>query len=292
MANIPTMEEMLKAGVHFGHQASRWHPKMESYIYTTRNGVHIIDLKKTQDRLQKAIDFVIKSVSDGGSILFVGTKPQAQPLLESYAKQVGMPYIKSRWIGGTLTNYAEFKNSIQRYVELLRQRDSGGWDKYTKKERSELQKEVDRLHEFVSGLVTMDRPPKALFVVDIRTEKTAVKEANVMNIPVIALCDTNTNPLDVQYPIPANDDATRGIELMVKAISEACAAGVKSRKVVAGDVKKASPAPVAAKPAVKAKAPAPAAAVVKEEKKAEEAKPAAKKPRAPRAKKAEAKPKA
>lgn len=263
MANIPSMEDMLKAGVHFGHQASHWHPKMESFIYTTRNGVHIIDLKKTQDRLQKAIDFVTKIVAEGGNVLFVGTKPQAQPLVEQYAKQAGMPYIKGRWIGGTLTNYNEFKNSIQRYVELLRGRDSGDWEKYTKKERSELQKEVDRLHEFVSGLVTMDRPPKALFIVDIRTEKTAVKEANVMNIPVIALCDTNTNPDDVQFPIPANDDATRGIELMVKAMAEACVAGVKSRKVVAGDVKKAAPV---AKPAAK-----PAATVEK-------------KPRTPRAK--------
>lgn len=269
-ASIPTMDEMLKAGVHFGHQASHWHPKMEPYIYTTRNGVHIIDLKKTQDRLAQAMEFVTKIVSEGGSVLFVGTKPQAQPLIEQYAKAAGMPYVKSRWIGGTLTNYSEFKNSIQRYVELLRQKESGGWEKYTKKERSELQKEVDRLHEFVAGLVTMDRPPKAVFVVDIRMEKTAVKEANVMNIPVIALCDTNTNPLEVQHPIPANDDATRGIELMVKAISEACEAGIKSRKVVAGDMKKA---PVSA-PAAKTEAPA------------------AKKPRAPRAKKAEVKAKA
>lgn len=283
MANLPTMEELLKAGVHFGHQASHWHPKMEPYIYTTRNGVHIIDLKKTQDRLTKAIEFITKTVADGGNVLFVGTKPQAQPIIETYAKQAGMPYIKSRWIGGTLTNYSEFKNSIQRYVELLRQRDSGGWDKYTKKERSELQKEVDRLHEFVSGLVTMDRPPKAVFIVDIRSEKTAVKEANVMNIPIIALCDTNTNPLNVQHPIPANDDATRGIELMVKAISEACVAGVKSRKVVVGDVKKATPAaaPVSA-PAPQVSAQ-PAAAAPSEEKKT-----VAKKPRAA-AKKAEVK---
>ncbi len=223
---------MLKAGVHFGHQAAHWHPHMEPFIYTTRNGVHIIDLKKTQSKLKQALDFIAQTVASGGDILFVGTKVQAQPLVEKAAKEVNMPYVKSRWIGGSMTNFHAVKRSIERYLTLIRQRESREWEKYTKKERVELMKEEERLHEMVSGLVTMRQLPKAVFVVDIRTEQTAVKEANVMNIPVVALCDTNTNIKNVQHVIPCNDDATNGIALMLESVIEAVKEGLKNRKVV------------------------------------------------------------
>lgn len=261
MPKLPSMEEMLKAGVHFGHQASHWHPKMETYIYTTRNGVHIIDLKKTHTKLEAALAYLTKVVADGGDVLFVGTKIQAKPLVEQYAKACKMPYVCSRWVGGTLTNFNAIKISIQRYVELLRGKESGDWEKYTKKERSELQKEVDRLHEMFAGLVNMRSIPKAMFVVDIRTEQTAVKEAHVMKVPVVAVCDTNTNPTAITCVIPANDDATRGVELMIKAAAEACEEGLKNRKVVAAPVKKeVTPAfrPAAARKPAPAKEAAPA----------------------------------
>lgn len=243
MAKIPTLEDMLKAGVHFGHQAAHWHPHMEPFIYTTRNGVHIIDLKKTQSKLQKALEFITQTVANGGDILFVGTKVQAQPLIEKTAKELNMPYVKSRWIGGSMTNFHAVKRSIERYLNLIRQRESGEWEKYTKKERVELMKEEERLHDMVSGLVTMRSLPKAVFVVDIRTEQTAVKEANVMKIPVVALCDTNTNIKNIQHVIPCNDDATNGIALMLESVVEAVKEGLKNRKVVS--------APVAAKSAAR-----------------------------------------
>ncbi|MBI4122217.1 MAG: 30S ribosomal protein S2 [Parcubacteria group bacterium] len=260
MAKLPTMEQMLKAGVHFGHQSSHWHPKMEPYIYTTRNGVHIIDLKKTTAKLEAALAYVSKVVADGGDVQIVGTKLQANPMKEKYAKACKMPYVSTRWVGGTLTNFNAIKLSIQRYVELLRGRDGGDWEKYTKKERSELQKEIDRLHEMFAGLVNMRGIPKAMFVLDIRTEQTAVKEAHVMKVPVVAVCDTNTNPTNIACVIPANDDATHGIELLVKAVAEACEEGLNNRKVVAAPEKKSpfaqtpapvrKAAPVAATPAV------------------------------------------
>lgn len=256
--SFPTLEEMLQAGMHFGHKASSWHPKMQPYIYTTRNGLHIIDLKKTKSQAESALKFIEKTVADGGDILFVGTKAQARSVIEDVAKQAEMPYIKSRWIGGMLTNFKEVKKSIKRYIDLNRGKDSGDWAKYTKKEQIGLQKETDKLHQSVSGLVNLDKLPKAIFIVDIRTEKTALLEANVMGIPVIAICDTNVNPSRVEHVIPANDDAKKGIDIMVKLIGEACVAGKKQRKVVpkAAKAKGAKPVKKAApkKEAVKATA--------------------------------------
>jgi len=276
MYKIPTMEEMLKAGCHFGHQAAHWHPHMEPFIYTTRNGVHIIDLKKTQEKLQKAMEFISQTVAAGGDILFVGSKVQALPLIEKAAKEVNMPYAKSRWIGGTMTNFHAVKKSIDRYLNLLRQRDGGEWEKYTKKERSELQKEVDRLHSMVSGLSTMKSLPKAMFVVDVRTEQSAVKEANVMNVPIVAVCDTNVNPKFIKHVIPCNDDATRGISMMLDCAVEAIKDGLKHRKVVPQAM---------AKPVVRAAAPAARKAAPAATKKVAETAPAteAKKPAAKRA---------
>ncbi len=256
--NIPTMEEMLKAGMHFGHQTNRWHPKMASYLYTTRNGLHIFDLKKTQKNLEESLKFIEKTVADGGDVLFVGTKSQARPIIEEYAKQAEMPYIRSRWIGGMLTNFSEVKKSIRRYVDLQKQKKAGEWDKYTKKEQILLQKEVDKLDGSVAGLVSLDRMPKIVFIVDIRIEKTALKEANVMKIPVVAICDSNVNPTTVKHVIPANDDATKGVEMIVKLVAEACATGKKKRKIVPAKAAKAQVSkptkPVAKKTAPKKEA--------------------------------------
>lgn len=274
MYKIPTMEEMLKAGCHFGHQAAHWHPHMEPFIYTTRNGVHIIDLKKTQEKLQKAMEFISQTVAAGGDILFVGSKVQALPLIEKAAKEVNMPYAKSRWIGGTMTNFHAVKKSIDRYLNLLRQRDGGEWEKYTKKERSELQKEVDRLHSMVSGLSTMKSLPKAMFVVDVRTEQSAVKEANVMNVPIVAVCDTNVNPKFIKHVIPCNDDATRGISMMLDCVVEAIKDGLKHRKVVPQAM--AKPVVRATAPAARKAAPAPTKKVAETAPATEAKKPAAK----------------
>ena len=228
---IPTMEEMLKAGVHFGHQSSRWHPKMEPYIYTVRNGVHIFDLKKTQKGLEKAAEFLSKIAEEGGDILFVGTKTQAAPLIQKYAKEAGVLYTKSRWMGGLLTNFDTVKKVILHYLDLIKQRDAGDWDKYTKKEQIDLSRELEKLEANVSGLAKMTALPKALFIVDIRKEKTALLEANACGIPIVALCDSNVNPDMVTYVIPGNDDATKGLELIIKTIAGSVGEGMKNRKV-------------------------------------------------------------
>lgn len=236
---------MLMAGMHFGHKASNWHPKMAPFIYTTRNGLHIIDLKKTKTQLESALKFLEKTVADGGDVLFVGTKSQAKPIIEQYAKQAEMPYIRARWIGGMLTNFNEVKKTIKRYLDLQKGKASGDWSKYTKKEQIGLQKELDKLDASVAGLANVSKLPAAIFIVDIRNEKTALLEANVVDIPVVAVCDTNVNPDRVDHVIPANDDATKGIELIVKLAAEACQAGLKQRKLV--PAKKADKKPVAKK---------------------------------------------
>ncbi len=256
------MEELLRAGVHFGHQSSRWHPKMAPYIYTAKNGRHIIDVKKTAQKLEEAAQHLQKIVADGGTVLFVGTKSQAQPIVEKYATEVGMPYVRGRWIGGLLTNFGEVKKTIRRYIDLLKQREAGQWAKYTKKEQVLLQKEVEKLATFVSGLVTLEKLPQAIVIVDIRTEKTALQEANVVHVPVFAFCDTNVNPRGVKHMIPANDDATKGIDLLMGVLTEAVKEGLNNRKVVAAKVVK----PAEEKPKKKAAA-----------KKTAEKKPAAKK---------------
>lgn len=264
---------MLKAGVHFGHQSSHWHPKMAPYIYTIRNGVHIIDLKKTTTQLQVALDFLTATVAAGGDVLFVGTKTQAQPLVEKYAQLCEMPYIRGRWIGGVLTNFSIIKLVIKKYLTMTKDKQSGEWGKYTKKEQVELNKELARLESNVAGLKTMDKLPKALFVVDVRTEKTAIHEANNKEIPVVGVCDTNVNPSCIDYVIPANDDATRGIELMLQLASEAVMKGLKQRALVAP---KAAPKTAPKKEIVKAVEKTVAVAPKAEEKKA------APKKRAPR----------
>lgn len=209
---------MLKAGMHFGHRTNRWHPKMKQFIFTSKNGVYIIDLKKTQEKMGEALEFMAKLVAEGKSILFVGTKKQVAGPMQKMAEETNQPYIVGKWLGGYLTNFPVVKKSVKKYLDLIEKRESGKLDKYTKKERLEFDREIAKLKERVGGLSNLNKLPDALFVWDIKEEETAVTEAIQKNIPIIAICDTNVNPELANYPIPANDDATKTIALVLGAI--------------------------------------------------------------------------
>ncbi len=219
MQNL-TLNDLLQAGVHFGHQKAKWHPKMRSFLFAERNGVHVIDLEKTLEKLQEASEFAEKIGENGGSILFISTKSQAKNIIEKYATQAGMPYIKERWVGGLFTNYSNVGKLIKKYKSLKEQRDSGALSKYTKKEQVEFGKEIERLEKMVGGLEGMTKLPDAIFVVDAKREKTAILEAKKRKIPVISFADSNINPDMIDYPIPANDDAVNSIDLITRTIAE------------------------------------------------------------------------
>lgn len=218
---LPTIVELLQSGAHFGHQKGRWHPKMRSFLFAERNGVHIIDLEKTLERLKIAAEFAEKIGQNSGAILFVGTKNQGKKLIEKYAQQAGMPYITERWVGGLFTNFGNVSKLIKKYKSLKEQRDSGALAKYTKKEQVEFSKEIERLEKMVGGLETMARLPEAVFILDAKREKTALLEARKRKIPVISFADSNINPDMIDYPIPANDDAVNSIEIITRTIAEA-----------------------------------------------------------------------
>ena len=197
--------DMLKAGLHFGHQQSRRHPKMDPFIFTTRGGVSIINLEKTKAALNQAAAYAQEVVGSGGTVLFVATKRQARDIVQQAAQSAGMPYVVDRWIGGLFTNFGQVHSLIANLDTLKTQRASGELQKYTKKEQLDFEEEIQRLEKLVGGLGAMERLPQALFVVDIKSEKTAVHEAKALKIPVIAMCDTNVNPANIQYAIPANE---------------------------------------------------------------------------------------
>ena len=226
MAQI-TMSEMLKAGLHFGHQTRRWNPKMKQFILTQRNGIHIINLFKSLDMIDKAYDFIKQTVAHNGTVLFVGTKKQAQEAVQNQATRVNMPYVCERWLGGMLTNFQTVSTRVKRLKELEEMdfsdvRGSG----LTKKELLLLEREKDKLSKQLGGIRNMNRTPSAMFVVDINKEALAVEEAHKLGIPVVAIVDTNTDPEAVEYPIPANDDAIRGVELLTSLMADAVAEGL------------------------------------------------------------------
>jgi small subunit ribosomal protein S2 len=225
MTKIPTIEEMLKVGMHFGHRTSKWHPKMEPFIFGERNGVHIIDLSKSQKMLAIALDFMKKLSSESKVILFVGTKAQVKSELKKAAIEAGMPYVSGKWLGGCLTNFAIIKKSIRRYLDLTRKKETGELKKYTKKEQLEFDREIEKLELRVGGLVSLTKVPDAVFIWDIKNDATAVEESKKKNIPVIAVCDTNVNPTNVNYIIPSNDDATKAIKLVMGLVAEAVLEG-------------------------------------------------------------------
>ncbi len=224
-----TVEQLLESGAHFGHRTSSAYPKMKQYIFDERQGIHILDLDKTKSHLLTALQFIHSTVQQGGMIIFVGSKKQAAPLIEKYARGVGMPYVNNRWLGGTLTNFKIISTLIKNLKELKDNLESGKLEKYTKKEQLEFTREIARLEELVGGLDTLHVLPQALFIVDVRQEKTAVHEARALGIPVIALIDTNSNPEGVTYPIPANDDGVRSIDLIVRLASEAVSEGINDK---------------------------------------------------------------
>lgn len=239
MTKIPDLMTMLKSGVHFGHQLSKRHPKMKPYIFTAKSGFHILNLEQTQEKLGEALVFINKIVANGGTILFLGTKKQAQSIVMKHAKETGMPYVTTRWLGGTFTNFGEISKLVKKYSALKKEQSSGGLEKYTKKEKLEIEREITKLDSLVGGIEGITKVPDAIFVIDVKKEKTAVAEAAVRNIPIIAMCDTNVNPDDVNYIIPANDDAVRSIELVTSIIAEEIKAASK-QKAVKDDAVKAT----------------------------------------------------
>lgn len=230
MPSTVTMRALLETGVHFGHRTSTWNPRMRPWIFTERNGIHIIDLQQTIVNINRFHDMVRDLVAGGGSILFVGTKRQAQETVRREAERCAMPYVNHRWLGGTLTNWRTIRERIDTLKSLEKRRDAGEFDLLTKKEALMLQRKIDKLQLRLGGIRDMQRPPDMLLIVDTVREATAVKEANILNVPVIALVDTNSNPDEIDYIIPANDDAVRAINLLVKAVSDAVLEGQAMRK--------------------------------------------------------------
>lgn len=235
MPNIPSLEEMLKAGLHFGHHSSKRDPKMAPYIYSERNKINIIDLELTQSKLKEALEYVSQVAATGGVVLFVGSKNQARPLIEKYAKDCGMPYVNYRWLGGTFTNLGSIVKLIKKLKTLEQKQSSGELDVYTKKEQLEFQRTITKLNQLVGGIKNMERLPQAVFVVDVKKERTVVAEANKKNVPIVAITDTNANPDKVNYPIPANDDAVKSIELITSLIAQAINEGKGKLSASGGD---------------------------------------------------------
>jgi small subunit ribosomal protein S2 len=233
-----TVRELLDAGLHFGHQTKRWNPKMKKYIFDKRNGIHIIDLTKSLTCLQNALAFAREVGNRGRSLLFVGTKKQAQQVIKEAAQACGQPFVVQRWLGGTLTNNVTIRKSIKRMREIEALETSGQMAKLPKKEVSTLRHELEKLHRNLSGIADMNDTPGAIFVVDIQREAIAVQEANKLNIPVIAIVDTNCDPDPVDHVIPGNDDAIRGIKLIAGAVSEAVKTGAGEYARVAAEIAK------------------------------------------------------
>jgi small subunit ribosomal protein S2 len=219
------LETFLEAGSHFGHQSKRWHPNMKPYIWQARDGVHIFDLAKTAEKLEEAAKAVKKLASEGKEIVFVGTKRQAKSIIKEEAERVGIPYINNRWLGGTITNWQQIKRSIDKLKDMQEKLEKGEYEKYTKKEVILIQREINRLKKIVGGIVNLKDVPAAIFIVDIKREDAAVKEAKMKDVEAFAIVDSNCSPEDIDYIIPANDDAVRSIKLIVSTMADAVADG-------------------------------------------------------------------
>lgn len=219
------MKQLLEAGVHFGHQTKRWNPKMSKYIFGEKNNIYIIDLQKTIECLTRACNFLREQAALGGEILFVGTKKQAQQIIKEEATRCNMYYVHERWLGGTLTNFQTIRKSVNRLVEIETMKNDGTFESLTKKEVAKLTKELNKLTNNLEGIRNMERLPKVVYIVDTKTEETAVREANRLKIPIVALLDTNCDPDNIDYPIPGNDDAIRSIRIITSMITEAILEG-------------------------------------------------------------------
>ena len=223
--SVVSMKQLLGAGVHFGHQTRRWNPKMAPYIFTERNGIYIIDLQKTVKKLEEAYLFVREIAAEGGDILFVGTKKQAQDSIKEEAMRCNMPFVNARWLGGMLTNFNTIKKRIARLGQLKTMEQDGTFDRLTKKEVTKLNLEIEKLEKFLGGITEMRKQPAAMFIVDPRKEKIAVLEAKKLGIPIVAIVDTNCDPDEVDYVIPGNDDAIRAVKLIAGAMADAVIEG-------------------------------------------------------------------
>jgi len=230
-----TMRQLLEAGVHFGHQTRRWDPKMRPYIFTERNGIHIIDLRQTLTQMNRALEFVKNTVAKGGVVLFVGTKKQAQSVVEEAAERAGMPYVNNRWLGGMLTNFQTIHKRILYMRELERMDSSGEMEALPKKERLRLRRELGKLQAVLGGVREMHKPPEIVVIIDVKTEAIAVKEANRLGIPIVAVVDTNCDPDPIDIVIPGNDDAIRASQLMTMTIAEAAHEGGELSRAKAKD---------------------------------------------------------
>jgi small subunit ribosomal protein S2 len=235
MVKLPSIEEMLKAGMHFGHRTSKWHPKMAPYIYSERNGVHVIDLVQARELLGKALNVIEETIATNKVLLVVGTKPQVKEQMKKLAIDTNVSYVVEGWIGGVITNFAVVKKAIKKYRDLTTEKATGALTKYTKKERIKIDREIARLDKNVGGLVEMTATPDVMFVWDIKEEETAITEAKKKGIIIIGVCDTNVNPKNIDYIIPANDDATKTVKMILNLVEEAIKAGkakVKSSQEV------------------------------------------------------------
>jgi small subunit ribosomal protein S2 len=245
---VVTMKQLLEAGVHFGHQTRRWNPKMARFIFTERNGIHIIDLQKTVPLIEEAYRFVRQAVVQGGEILFVGTKKQAQDAIREEATRAHQPYVNERWLGGMLTNFQTIRKRIERLREIEDMRTRGLMDVLPKREQAHIADEYARLEKYLSGIKQMNRLPAAVYVVDTRKEHIAVAEARKLGIPIIAIVDTNADPDEVDYPIPGNDDAIRAVRLITNRIANAALEGLEERRKLEVEAEAAAarePVPVA-----------------------------------------------
>ena len=261
MAAGVTMKQMLEAGVHFGHQTRRWNPRMRGFIFTERHGIHILDLAQTVRRLDVALQAVRDTVSAGRTVLFVATKKQARDVIKAQADRCGMPYVTNRWLGGTLTNWATISRRIEYLRDLEQRMAAGEYESLTKRERLRMVKQYNRMQRAFGGLVQMERPPGMIFVIDPRLEDIAVREANRTKTPIVALCDTDADPDLIDFPVPANDDAIRSIQLLTTRVADAVLEGVAYGEVeqeaaAAGSVIDPAAEAVAAVEAAEAAAPA------------------------------------
>ena len=230
MSSQINIQELLDAGVHFGHLTQKWHPKMAPFIFMEQNGIHIIDLNKTAAKLDEAQNAIKNIVKSGRKVLYVATKKQAKEIVANEAERVKMPYVTERWLGGMLTNFATVRKSIKKMQNIDKLASDGTFDNISKRERLQFQREKIKLQRVLGGIADLNRLPAALFIVDVKREHIAVKEAMKLNIPVFAICDTNSDPSNIDFPIPANDDAAKSISIVTRLVTEAIAEGLSERK--------------------------------------------------------------
>jgi small subunit ribosomal protein S2 len=247
IADPISIRELLEAGVHFGHQTKRWNPKMRPYIFGSRNGIHIIDLQQTAELFRRAYNYIVEAVARGGHVLFVGTKRQAQEIINEEATRAGMFYVTNRWLGGTLTNFRTIKGALERVRQIERMAEDGTFERMAKKEVLQMTRELERLEKHVGGIKNMNGLPAVIFVVDPKKEEIAVSEAGKLDIPIVGLTDTNCDPDPIDFVIPGNDDAMRSVRIVTQKVADACLEGQRRRRelMTSGGPRQAEPRPSA-----------------------------------------------